>query len=211
MRRLGRAGTDRGRRRPAPARFPTPPARRPAPRPGVQPGTETYPASSASGHAAPGHLQAATARCGGFDQYVFDHDRAALLAEQLPATSGEHAQAQARHQAHLTAELVRTDTAERGLISELEQPADPADPASQAHRARIRARFTDLYPERTRIEAKLADLEAAAPPDNDPALLDLLPVAAALFTDAPDRIKEALLTAFDIQALYRHDQNQVTI
>jgi hypothetical protein len=146
-----------------------------------------------------------------FDQYVFGHDRAALLAAQLPATSAEHAQAQARHHAHLTAELARIDTAERGLISELEQPADPADPASQAYRARIRARFADLYAERTRIEATLADLQAAAPPDNDPALLDLLPIAAALFTDAPDRIKEALLTAFDIQALYRHDQDQVTI
>ena len=28
-----------------------------------------------------------------FDQYVFGHDRAALLAEQLPATTAEHAQA----------------------------------------------------------------------------------------------------------------------
>lgn len=111
----------------------------------------------------------------------------------------------------MRAELARIDTAERGLISELEQPADPADPAVQAYRARIRARFADLYAERTATEAKLRELQATAPPDNDPALLDLLPHAAGVFTDAPDRIKEALLTAFDIQALYRNDKDQVTI
>ncbi len=146
-----------------------------------------------------------------FDQYVFGHDRAALLAAQLPATTAEHAAARDRQQRHLHAELARIDTAEHALITELEHPADPGDPAAQAYRARIRARFADLYAERTRTEAQLADLNAAAPPDNDPALLDTLPIAAALFTDAPDRIKEALLAAFDIQALYRHDQNQVTI
>lgn len=146
-----------------------------------------------------------------FDQYVFGHDRAALLAAQLPATSAEHAEHQARQAGHLRAELARIDTAERGLISELEAPADPADKAAQAYRARIRARYAELYGERTRTEAALTELQAAAPPDNDPALLDLLPTAAGIFTDAPDRIKEALLTAFDIHALYRHDQDQVTI
>ncbi len=45
-----------------------------------------------------------------------------------------------------------------------------------------------------------AYLQADTPADNDPELLDQLPIAAAAFTSAPDRIKEALLTAFDIQA-----------
>ncbi|MGH3125339.1 MAG: hypothetical protein ACRDND_30525, partial [Streptosporangiaceae bacterium] len=103
------------------------------------------------------------------------------------------------------------DTAEHGLITELEQPADPADPAAQAYRARIRARFADLYAERTATEAKLTTLQAETPQDNDLSLLDLLPVAAGLFADAPDRIGEALLAAFDIQALYRSDMHQVTI
>ena len=152
-----------------------------------------------------------TALAGFFGQYIFGHDRAALLAAQLPATSAEHAETRARQQAHLHAELARIDTAERALISELEQPAGPGDPAAQAYRARIRARYAELYDQRTRTETQLTQLQAAAPPDNDPDLLDLLPTAAAAFTDAPDRIKEALLTAFDIQALYRHDQDQVTI
>ncbi len=148
---------------------------------------------------------------GFLDQYIFGHDRAALLAATLPATTAEHAEARARQQAHLRTELARIDTAERGLISELEQPADPADPAVQAYRARIRARFADLYAERTRTETQLADLQATAPPGNDPALLDQLPTAAAIFTQAPPRIQQALITAFDIQALYRHDQDQVTL
>jgi hypothetical protein len=148
---------------------------------------------------------------GFLDQHAFGHDRAELLAAQLPATTAEHAEARARQETHLRAELARIETAERGLISELEQPADPADPAVQAYRARIRARFTDLYAERTRTEAKIADLQAAAPQDNDLSLLDQLPIAASVLADAPARIKEALLAAFDIQALYRSDKNQVTI
>ena len=146
-----------------------------------------------------------------FDQYMLGHDRAALLTAQLPATSAEHNQARARNQARLRAELARIDTAELGLITELETPADPGDPAARAYRARIRARFADLYAERTRTEATLAELAAAAPPDNDPSLLDPLPYAAGVFAQAPVRIQEALLTAFDIHALYRNDMHQVTI
>ncbi len=148
---------------------------------------------------------------GFLDQYAFSHDRADLLAAQLPATTAEHAEARARQETHLHAELARIETAERGLISELEQPADPADPAVQAYRARIRARFTDLYDQRTRTETQLADLQATAPQDNDLSLLDQLPIAASVLADAPARIKEALLAAFDIQALYRSDKNQITI
>ena len=147
---------------------------------------------------------------GFFDQYVFGCDRAVLLAAQLPATTAEHAEARPA-KAHLRGELARIDTAEHGLITELEQPADPADPAAQAYRARIRARYAELYAERTATEAKLTALQADTPADNDLSLLDLLPVAAGLFADALARIREALLTAFDIQVLYRSDQHQVTI
>ena len=148
---------------------------------------------------------------GFFDQYVFGHDRADRLAAQLPATTAEHAEARTRQQAHLRGELARIDTAEHGLITELEAPADPGDPAAQAYRARIRARYAELYAERTATEAKLTALQADTPQDNDLSLLDLLPVAAGLFTDAPARIRETLLTAFDIQVLVRSDQHQVTI
>ena len=101
-----------------------------------------------------------TAIAGFLDPHAFSCDRAEHLA-------AEHVEHQARQEAHLRAELARTETAERGLISELEQPA--------------------VF------------------------LLDQLAIAASVLADGPPRIKEALLAAFDIQALYRSDKNQVTI
>ena len=146
-----------------------------------------------------------------FDQYVFGHDRAALLTAQLPASATAQADQQARQAAHLRTELARIDVAERALISELEAPADPADPATTAYRARIRARYAELYAERTRTETSLATLQAAVPHDTDPALLDTLPTAAGILADAPGRIKAALLAAFNVSALYDRDTHQVTI
>jgi hypothetical protein len=108
-------------------------------------------------------------------------------------------------------QLARIDTAERGLIRELEAPADPADPAAAAYRARIRARYAELYQERTTTEAERDTLQATATPDNDPALLDELPTAAGVLAHAPDRITQALLTAFGIYALYNREMDQVTI
>jgi hypothetical protein len=76
----------------------------------------------------PGRRHARPALATSFDQYVFGHDRAALLTAQLPATAAGHAEAHARQHAHWRAELARIDTAERALIAELEQPADPQTP-----------------------------------------------------------------------------------
>jgi hypothetical protein len=138
-------------------------------------------------------------------------DRKAMLAAALPADAADQAARQARAAGHLRQQLARIDTAERALISELETQADPADPAAQAYRARIRARYAELYDERTRTETALAAAEAAATRADDPALLDELPLAGDILTAAPDRIKEAICAAFDIHALYRKDLHQVTI
>jgi hypothetical protein len=67
------------------------------------------------------------------------------------------------------------------------------------------------YAERTKTEAELAALRATAPAGNDPTLLDELPTVAGVLAGAPPRIKEALLAAFDIYALYSKDTGQVTI
>ncbi len=150
------------------------------------------------------------ALAGFFDQYIFGHDRAELLAAQLPATDAGHAEQLARKTAHLNTQLRRIDAAERGLISELEDRR-PGDPAAAAYRARIRARYAELYTERTRTEADLVALQSAATPDNDPTLLDELPALAGVLPGAPEKIKQALLAAFDIHALYNNEDNQVTI
>jgi hypothetical protein len=134
-----------------------------------------------------------------------------MLAAVLPADAAGQAARQADQAEHHRKQLARIDAAERALISELETQADPADPAAQAYRTRIRARYAELYDERTRTETALAAAQTAATHADDPALLDELPLAGDIVTAAPDRIKEAIYAAFDIHALYRHDQHQVTM
>jgi hypothetical protein len=141
---------------------------------------------------------------------MFDYLRASALSPRestswraaIRGEAHEHRQPQA---AKLRTELARIGTAERGPISELEQPGDPA------YRARIRQRYAELYQDRTKAEAQLAALKTAAPQGTDPALLDELPYAAGLLADAPDHIKRAIYTAFASQALYNKDDHQVTI
>ena len=144
---------------------------------------------------------------------MFGPDRAATLTAHIPASAA--AQEQRRHnQAEaIRRKLTKIDTAENALITELETPADPADRAAQALRQRIRARFTELYSQRTTLETDLATLDAAAPAgqDDDPTLLDELPHLGDILTGAPAGLTERLLAAFDVQAVYNRDKNQVTI
>jgi len=57
--------------------------------------------------------------------------------------------------------------------------------ARQALRQRIRARFTELYGQRTSLETELVGLEAVpGEPADDPALLDELPHLGDILTDA---------------------------
>ena len=93
-----------------------------------------------------------------------------------------------------------------------ETPADPSDPAAQALRQRIRARFTDLYTQRTTLETELAALEEApAQHQQDPTLLDELPYLGDILTHAPAGLTERLLDVFDTHAVHNRDKNQVTI
>ncbi len=127
-----------------------------------------------------------------FGERVFGPDRAAMLAAALPASAADQAAQRTAKAAALRKQLARIDTAENALITELEAPAQPGDPAAQALRNRIRARFTDLYTERTRLETELAALEAATTQDNDPSLLDALPILGDILTSAPARLIEQL-------------------
>ena len=149
---------------------------------------------------------------GFLDQHVFSHDRAAMLAAQIPATSAEQAAARQRQETHLRAELARIATAQAGLFTELERLGADTTPATHAYRQRIQARHAELHDEHTRTQAQLVDdLAAAATPDQDPALLDELPYLAGQLTDAPAHLTEALINALDIPILYRPEQGQATI
>ena len=147
-----------------------------------------------------------------FTERVFGPDRAAQLTTRLPATAAGRAERRDEQAAAIRRKIARLDTAETALIIELETPANPSDPAAQALRQRIRARFTDLYTQRTTLETELAALEEApALPANDPTLLDELPYLGDILTHAPAALTERLLDAFDVQAIYNRDKNQVTI
>jgi len=139
-------------------------------------------------------------------------DRAAMLTTQLPASAAGQAERRDKQAAAIHRKLARIDTAEAALIAELETPADPSDHAAQALRQRIRARFTELYGQRTTLDTELAALDQ--PPTkqaSDPSLLDELPFLGDILTSAPADLTERLLDAFDVQAVYNRDKNQVTI
>ena len=119
------------------------------------------------------------------DQYAFGYDRAAMLADLIPATTAGHAADRAKKEARLHAELDRIDTAQAGLMTELARLGTDTSPATQAYRERIQAHYAQLYTERTSTKAELDTLAAAATPDQDPTLLDELPYLAGQLTDAP--------------------------
>jgi hypothetical protein len=66
------------------------------------------------------------------------------------------------------------------------------------------------YDEAKTLQAELDHIQADQPAQDDPALLDELPDAAA-FNDAPEDIKAKFYAAFDIQVLYRAPIKQATI
>jgi hypothetical protein len=149
---------------------------------------------------------------GFYAERVFGPDRAALLAAVIPVTTAvKTARATAREKT-LRKKLAKIDVAETALITELETPADPGNPAAQALRNRIRARFTELYAERTSIQNDLAALDAtSAEPADDPTLLDELPLLGDIITNAPDALIERLLALFDLRAVYNRDKHQLTV
>ena len=148
-----------------------------------------------------------------FTERVFGPDRAAMLTAHIPASAAAAEQRRHTKAETIRRKLAKIDTAENALITELETPADPSDPAAQALRQRIRARFTELYGQRTTLETELAALDAAAPATqaDDPTLLDELPNLGDILTGAPPALTEQLLDAFDIQATYNRDKHQATI
>ena len=80
-------------------------------------------------------------------------------------------------------------------------------------RTRHLERFGELEAEREDIGSKLAALakQSTQASGGGPALLDRLPMLGDLLRDAPDRIKQQLFDAFDMQALYSKTHHQVTL
>ena len=97
-------------------------------------------------------LMAAIARF--FTERVFGPDRAAMLDATPPGHRRRPGRPRRRPRQPLRKKLDRIDVAETALISELENTPDGMpEPAVAAYRQRLRARFTDLYAERTTLQA----------------------------------------------------------
>jgi len=141
---------------------------------------------------------------------VFGPGRAALLAEQIPATDAE-AQAQRDQQtAALTARIRKLDTAQNAQITALEDIPD--GPAAAAMRARIRDRFAELHAQRTAAETELDQLtQAKAPRAADPALLDELPYLGDILPSLPPALKTRLFAAVDLAILWNKSGGQATV
>jgi site-specific DNA recombinase len=147
------------------------------------------------------------------DTHVLGPDRRALLTEQIPASHAQAAAQRQRQRDRLTKELARIDLAQRSQITQIETlPADPANhAAAAAMRARCYERFAELHAQRETTQAQLAALDETRARDNDATLLDALPILAGRADLHPEPIQAALCQAFDIQALYNTDLNQVTL
>jgi hypothetical protein len=149
-----------------------------------------------------------------FASRIFGPERAALLAQQLPVGAAEEAARRDKQAARLRTRLKQTDTTEDAHVREVQALAglDPNSPAVTALRTRHLKRLTELEAERDDVNGKLAALAKQATQDGggDPALLDQLPILGDLLAQAPDRLTQKLLDAFDIQALYSKTHHQVT-
>jgi site-specific DNA recombinase len=167
----------------------------------------------------PGHVRASiredvlTAKLGEFlDTYALGYDRAARLAELIPASQAQQDDLDHARAETLTRKLKQADAAITGIAAEMGQLAGKTDPVSTAIRDRLTEQFSQRYDEKTSIEAELQAIEDAAPlPDNDLSLIDELPYAPGLLAHAPDDLRERLAAAFGLQAIYRHDTRQATL
>jgi site-specific DNA recombinase len=148
-----------------------------------------------------------------FATRVFGPDRAALLAQTLPATAAEDAARRDQQAAALRKKLRKIDAAENAHAREIEQLAhlDANTAAISALRTRIIARFTELEEERAQLNTQLTDLDKTTPEAGDPALLGLLPILGDILTGAPTRLQQQLHAAFGLQIVYKRETHQVTI
>jgi site-specific DNA recombinase len=192
--------------------------------PGRGPGKEYYyytcphnPANPRDQLKHPGHVRAAIRERvihGAVNQIItqlLSADRADMLAAILPATANDHDQRNRKRAEELQRQINQNETAQHGLITQLERLGNDTTPAADAMRQRITDQFTIRYDEAKTLQAELDQIQAAQPAEDDPALLDELPYAAAAFDDAPEDIKARIYAAFDIQVLYRAPIKQATI
>jgi DNA invertase Pin-like site-specific DNA recombinase len=150
---------------------------------------------------------------GFFATHVFGPDRAAMLAERLPASAAEDTARREQETARLHKRLRKIDAAENAHAREIETLASlpQGSPAITALRSRIIARFTELETERTEINDRLAVLDRATGQEDEPGLLDALPMLGDALPGMPAAIQARLFAAFGLELIYNKQDHQVTI
>ncbi len=155
-----------------------------------------------SGPALPGHAT-----------HIFGPDRAAMLAARLPASAAEDTTRREQettrlHNGSARSTPPRTPTPAKSRTS----PACPQDsPAITALRSRIITWFTELETERTQINDRLADLDRATGQEDEPGLLEALPMLGDALPSLPAAIQARLFAAFGLELIYNKQDHQVTI
>jgi hypothetical protein len=148
-----------------------------------------------------------------FATRIFGPDRAAMLAERLPASAAEDTARREQETARLHKRLKKIDAAEKAHAREIENLASlpQGAPAITALRSRIIERFTELETERTEINERLAALDRATGQREEPGLLDALPLLGDALPGLPAAIQTRLFAAFGLELIYNKQDHQVTI
>ena len=148
-----------------------------------------------------------------FAARIFVPDRAAMLAAHLPATAAEDTARREQETTRLRKRLRKIDAAENAHAREIEYLASlpQNSPAITALRSRIIERFGELEAERTQIKDRLAALDRATIHQDDPGLLDALPLLGDALPELPASIQARLFAAFGLELIYNKQDHQVTI
>jgi hypothetical protein len=148
-----------------------------------------------------------------FATRIFGPDRAVMLTARLPATAAEDIARREQETARLRKRLRKIDAAENAHAREIENLATlpQNSPAITALRSRIIARFTELETERTQIDERLAALDRATGQEDEPGLLDALPLLGDALPSLPAAIQARLFAAFGLELIYNKQDHQVTI
>jgi site-specific DNA recombinase len=148
-----------------------------------------------------------------FATRIFGPDRAALLAARLPASAAEDTARREQETTALHKRLRKIDAAENAHAREIENLAalPQGSPAITALRSRIIERFGELETERAEINERLAALERSAGHQDEPGLLDALPMLGDALPSLPASIQARLFAAFGLELIYNKQDHQVTI
>ena len=148
-----------------------------------------------------------------FATRVFGPDRAAMLAERLPATAAEDTARREQETTRLHKRLRKIDAAENAHAREIENLASlpQNSPAITALRSRIIERFGELEDQRTQIGDRLAALDRATAHQDDPAPPGRAAPARGRPARMPASIQARLFAAFGLEMIYNKQDHQVII